>query len=1008
MFPETPLLQLVPARVQATLNRMKAAIWLPAQDLPVAWTGASREHCTLEQAQQKKLTPLEAADVPFFWGNLEDQSWFHVLIPQAFRDGTWFLEWKEQGEATAYINGIPYAGLDVAHPQCPIPEGCSEIWIEAMALETGIWIPGYQGRGAITPEGCRFEAVRVRQRDNLSWKVLLDFEVLADLLENEYRRQPSLRTPFGRAIGYCDPLEGVSVLYRRLVRFLDEVICAYEREGLSAAKRELERVYAALRGQTQPIHCRLTGHAHIDLVWLWTEKAGEFKAVHTFATMNRLLRKYPDLRFGYSQPASYRAVQKRSPQLMQNVRQHIAEGTWEPVGAAEVECDTQLACGEALVRCLLLGQEGFRDLQGKPSEIMWLPDVFGYTACLPQILVETGVRYFFTTKLHWGSVTLFPYSSFIWEAPDGTRLLSHVSQGMGYNMNVLPSEIRDAAEEYRQADVHGEFLMCCGYGDGGGGVTEEMCERAQRVADLSGTPSAAWGRIDGFFSGLEEVRERLPVYRGELYLQYHRGVHTTHGNLKAAYRRAERALQRLEAVRASLGLGPAEDALWQRLVFAQFHDYLPGSSIAPVYSEAVPELEALSLSCEEDSLRLLEQSSGENLECLFNPLPVEQVVNYQGEFLEIGPLCGAVASSLPRRSLGAVQAHANALSNDHVRVRFTADGRIQEFVVGGQEVALAAPLGGLVRYHDLPHAFEAWELDRSTLANAETIECGSFVEATTDGKSGSVTFRVAISEKSSVVIHYRLSAADRVLEVEYAVVWNDPDYLLKVQFPTQYSGAHARFGAPFGSMLRSQQPGQAFDEAQWEVPGSRWAVISDDGEREGFFVVTESKYGWSARQGVLGLSLLRSARLPAYGSGAVGIPNAPCSDLGGHRIRIVLGRFDTNSPSNELPAQIAETYFQPVFSYKGTPMEAGLLGLDNASSLVPSWAQPVDKSTWILRLHETLGRRGQAMLRLRSGWEFERINLSGKPIAQKFADGIIHYKPYELISLKLSRETAKS
>ena len=295
---------------------------------------------------------------------------------------------------------------------------------------------------------------------------------------------------------------------------------------------------------------------------------------------------YPEFRFGYSQPASYRAVEKRAPALMQEVRGKIRQGRWEAVGAAEVESDTLLSCGEGLVRSLLLGQDGFRDLQGRPSEILWLPDVFGYSDALPQILVQTGVKYFFTTKLHWGSITLFPHSSFLWQGSDGSEILAHVSQGMGYNMNVLPGEIRSAVREYRQADVHDEFLMPSGFGDGGGGPTPEMCERARRLRDLAGCPPTSWGRIDEYFNGLEEIRDRLPTYRGELYLQYHRGVLTTHGDLKAAFRELERALQIREAAHAVTGRGPVPVESWRRMVFAQFHDYIPGSSVASVYREA--------------------------------------------------------------------------------------------------------------------------------------------------------------------------------------------------------------------------------------------------------------------------------------------------------------------------------------------------------------------------------------------------------------------------------------
>ncbi|MEI9999992.1 MAG: hypothetical protein WDO13_12960 [Verrucomicrobiota bacterium] len=202
----------------------------------------------------------------------------------------------------------------------------------------------------------------------------------------------------------------------------------------------------------------LTGHAHIDLVWLWPEKTGEYKARHTFATMSRLIDHYPEFVFGYSQTASYDAVKRSAPKLADQVKKRIAAGRWDPVGALEVESDTLMACGEALARSFRLGQEGFRRLQGRPSRVLWIPDVFGYCGSLPQIMRQSGVDYFFTTKLTWSNINRFPYSSFRWVGIDGSEVVVHVTQENGYNQAVTAQELRTGAKAYRQSDVHDEFL----------------------------------------------------------------------------------------------------------------------------------------------------------------------------------------------------------------------------------------------------------------------------------------------------------------------------------------------------------------------------------------------------------------------------------------------------------------------------------------------------------------------------------------------------------------------
>lgn len=362
MLPQNPLLQLTPTRAETTLKRIAEQIWKGHIPLKTAYAGSSSEHVSIDIAQTRSLQPV---DQSFFWGELEDQAWFRITIPDTHQDGSWFLEWKGQGESTAYIDSVPYAGLDVGHHECPLPTKCSEVWIEVMALESGIWVPNAKERPALTEEGCRFTGASLKQRDDIAWEVYHSFEVLLDLLKSEYENNPSLRTPFARQIGYNSPLEDVTPLYRRLVRHIENATVAYESGGLEACRDCLRVSYQKLKGHAEELKCRLTGHAHIDLVWLWTEKAAQFKAVHTFATANLLMDRYPEFRFGYSQPASYRAVEKRSPALMEKVRKRIASGQWEAIGAAEVESDTMMACGEALARSLMIGQDGFAELQGK-------------------------------------------------------------------------------------------------------------------------------------------------------------------------------------------------------------------------------------------------------------------------------------------------------------------------------------------------------------------------------------------------------------------------------------------------------------------------------------------------------------------------------------------------------------------------------------------------------------------------------------------------------------------
>lgn len=603
-------------------------------------------------------------------------------------------------------------------------------------------------------------------------------------------------------------------------------------------------------------------------------------------------------------------------------------------------------------------------------------------------------------------MTLFPYSSFIWQGSDGTEILSHVSQGMGYNMNVKPSEIRSAVRDYRQADVHDEILMACGYGDGGGGVTDEMCERARRLGDLAGTPSSSWGRIDGFFEGLEEARSDLPAYKGELYLQYHRGVLTTHGDLKDAFRKAERSLQIWEAAHCATGRDDIDIEAWRRVVFAQFHDYIPGSSIPEVYDETLPELKRISERASEEAKRSLEKRGKK--ECLFNPLPIKREVLHKNKLVELAPLSGAAIEKLEMVDIESVVATHSSLSNGRLKAKFDANGRIRQLSVDGKTVSQKGPLGQLMLYPDQPHAFEAWDIDRSTLAMGQEVKNARLINCVGAQTSGKLSFKVEITEKSSATIHYTLIANSTVLQIEYEIDWQDPEHLLKVVFPTAYNGAQARFGDPFGSSLRSQQPGKAYDEAQWEVAGSRYAIVSDDGEREGLFVVSEAKYGWTARSGSLGLSLLRSAKMPTSARASVegeGHTQAVFSDLKKHSIRLAVGLFNPNAPRGEQPAALADTLYTECFAYTGKPTTQSYLGLEGGDSLLPCWAKP-ESDGWTLRLQETMGHRGSARILLADGYEAIRTDLRGALKRPQPKSNRVSFKPYEVISLRIQKADA--
>lgn len=1000
MLPRNHLSQLVPARVGEAMRRAHARIWqpLPSEGIRVE---QSRPSLTFRNASE--LTDADFAPVSddsFHWGPKYAQSWFRVTLPPSNDGATRYLRWNDQGEATAYIDGVPYSGLDLAHPQIPLPADATQLLIESVCIRSAIWLTGIADK--LDDAGSRYSPPQLLRRDDTAWSVYHDLKVLLELIEAEFREyEPhgsGLPKTLTDPVRYSQPAFRASPLYRRLCDRVERAIDVFDRDGLEAFSDELKKLYSEFPASPDALKIVLTGHAHIDLVWLWPERVGEAKAVHSWSTQVRLLEQYPEFRFGYSQPASYEAVGRRSPELLEKVKHLIAARKWDATGAAYVEGDTQMPCGEAILRCLRIGQEEFKKLRGSPAEVFWLPDVFGYNGCMPQLLRAVGVKGFFTSKLSWSTVNRFPHTSFRWKGPDGAEINAHINLIHDYNEWVDVKRLREDALHHQQSAVHPEVLVPTGYGDGGGGPTEEMLERARRVANLAGMPRVEWGNIEPFFNRLDAVKEELPAVTGELMLELHRGVFTTHGALKAAFRALERALQTLEAAHVVRGLGPIDLHYWKRAAFSHFHDYIPGSSIWEVYAEAIPELVGLAAKAGAETRAALANDQGE-ADGWFNPLPLPRTWIDGDTCYELPPLSGAPKAALAVKRVATPSASATGLLSDRVLATFDAEGSLTALVVDGTPVAVQSHR--LFAYPDQPATFDAWDVDRSSLANPLPARLVGGPVAKSEGFEASLTFEYEIARSSRAKVIYHVKAAEPVLRVRYEVEWNDPLHWLKAVVSTDYRGREARFGSPFGSQLRSQWAGYSREEAQWEVCGSRWATLTDDAQHEGVSVITEAKYGFTARDGLIGVSLLRSALVTEADDHAnIRVtPNRPKhSDLGRHIIELALGRYASDLPATEQPAALADLLYTPCFPC-GRTVSAGLVALDGTASAIPAWAEPLTDGAWALRIHETLGRRGRLAITPAAGWSVAPADVYGHVIADTPAE----IRPYGLLTLRFEK-----
>ena len=1018
-----PLPQLVPQRVAKAKQRVDAGLWERREELAVTGGPVNSGPIPLAEAKRQRFVAVKAGEHFGPAGGGWQSRWFRVEVPvaKAAERGRRHLCWACEGEATAYLDGEPWAGFDPSHRSHLLPDRACTLWLDLGTYQTGIWC----GAGPISSYGLRFDGCSLAVRDELAWDVSWDLDAFIQLI-GHLLKEDELSGVGG--FGHLAPYESASPLVRRLLHQLDRAVDVYNADGLPAFKQALAALATALPAEAwQPV-AALCGHAHIDLVWLWPEVEAERKGVHTFATQLRLMERYPEFRFVQSQPALYRAIERRAPALAKRVQAAISRGQWEAMGGFEAEPDNQLPSGEALARSLVLGQRKLAELTGEISRICWLPDVFGYATCLPQILRLGGVDRFYTTKMTWSAITKFPYNSFVWRGHDGSEVLAHLCP-TGYNGDVgLAGGLIDPLRGHRQSGVHAETLLGTGFGDGGGGVSEAMCERARRLGSLTkpgkpgglaGAPRARWSTAGDFFDRLDKLRPELPVYQGELYLEYHRGTYTTQSEFKRLYRRAETALQAHEAVRVVAGGKPIDEAAWRRVAFAQFHDAIPGSSIGLVYAQLNPELAEIGDAALDAAAHEL---GGRGAHCtVLNPLPIPRTVAVElpkahawavaGVTLPTQAVAGGSLALLQlpalgsatlapvsagRRAAAPLTVSERVLDNGVLRAEFDREGRLIALREDGVDLLLA-PGGGLRLYHDHPACFDAWDIDHYTAGSAvavaamrlHVVEQGA-VRAVLRGES-------ALGRASRVTVDYILEAGSRGLKVEVAVAWAEQHALLKWHVPTRYAGRHARFGTPFGSIERAQQPGTEREEAQWEVPGSRWAAVIDDGG-DGLALATEAKFGFSCRDGDLGLSLLRRPVDPDA-----------TADLGDHRMRFAIGRHRAQTVGDVLcTAAAADALYAPLVVASGGAASEAPFALAETGSLVPSWALPARDGGFIIRLHEAAGRRGVAILELPPGsCDVALVDFLERPLGKvrKLVGNrwALEYAPYQVLSVRIRR-----
>jgi len=747
------------------------------------------------------------------------------------------------------------------------------------------------------------------------------------------------------------------------------------------------------------------GHAHLDTAWLWPLAETHRKLMRTTANNLALMEEYPEYKFSCSQAYQYEVLEREQPELFASVKEKVNTDQWIPVGGTWIEPDCNLPSGEALCRQFLFGQRYFEKHFGRRCTEFWNPDVFGYNGQLPQIIKQAGISRFLTQKLSWNKFNQPLHHSFWWKAIDGTAVLAHFPPVDTYNGVCEIKELLKHETNYKDSDRSKNAYYLFGFGDGGGGPTRTMLESLRRTADLQGVPRCTIRSSEDFFERLEDESDAFCTVTGELYLEVHRGTYTTQARTKLGNRRGEFWLHDLEflgalAIATGKGSFPKNevDELWKLLLLNQFHDILPGSSIALVYEDTERDyarIEEDSTQLREDLLsRLVTQPDGSSP---LNTLGVSrtEVVESNGQLTLVEcPMYGfGRYTENTDPVLSREEGDALVLENATLRALIGKDGTILQVThkPTGRE-SLSQPGNAFMLYDDRPTNYEAWDVDPFMFEKVlEQPQATRWEWKQQNPLSAELEFTAQTKGSSTINWTIRLDAHGQRLEIHCDVDWQESCKMLKVAFPMNVLADEATYEMQFGAVRRPTHMNDSIALAKYEVPGHRWADLSETGF--GVSLLSDCKYGFSARESTLCLSLLRSTNSPD--------PNA---DIGKQTFAYALYPHAGDWKRAETVEE-GLRFNWPVIVTPGKHDPGSFFSLDDCSLILDTVKPAEDGKGMVLRLYESRGGSGTAELSsILPFAKAEKTNImedSGEDIEVNNKGLQVDYRPWEILSIRL-------
>ena len=987
-------------RVEPNLHRgntpLEATAWVaPGEPVPFA------------EATANEFVPFEIGTA---WGRPWGTTWFHVTgtVPEDFagdgvRPEVLVNLGFNLGQAGFQAEGLVYdtegrtvKAIEPFNSWIPVGEPGSAIdyYIEAASNPDvgGFWThePTVMGDWDTAPVDPLYHLTQldIALLDTEVWELDRDIWTLRGLmgqLPKETMRAADILRALERMIDAIDP---------------------HDVPGTAAAGRAELAAELAKPASDSALRVVGVGHAHIDSAWLWPLRETVRKCARTFTNVLDLMDGDDTLVFACSSAQQFAWMKEFYPELFDRIRGRVADGRFVPVGGMWVESDTNLPGGEALARQFVEGKNFFLEEFGVETTEVWLPDSFGYSGALPQIVRASASDYFLTQKLSWNETNVMPHSTFEWQGIDGTRVFTHFPPANTYNSNLSAEELARSEKNYREKGRANYALLPFGFGDGGGGPTREMLAQAKRTASLEGSPKVSVESPRAFFDAARADYPAPPVWTGELYLEFHRGTYTSQARTKVGNRRSESLLREAElwcatATRRTGAPYPYEKLreVWRTVLLLQFHDILPGSSIAWVYRDAdrkYREVWEVLDGVIADALRALGAEPADEGGSAFNagPFEVDGV-----PALGAGPVAGAeTAASVSVSELP----DGIAFTSDDLRIELDSAGRVRSFVDAGRElVAPGAVAAELQLFRDTPNQWDAWDIDAHYRRHESAL---TQVDAMTVTDSGPDRVAVLVERTfgdSSLRQEFSLVAGSRSLDISTSVDWHEKQTLMKLAFPLDVTADRSASEIQFGHIFRPTVENTSWDSARFEISGHRWVHVAEPGF--GAAVGNNATYGRDVtkqpREGGGSITLVRESllRAPLF-------PD-PGADQGEHTFRTSLRVAPTVGDA------VREGYRVnlPLRHATGGDV-APLVTVDGEGVTIESVKLAEDRSgDLVLRIYEALGARSSAILTIdrSDGTGVEETDLLERAVeptgsVERTGSGVtLTLRPFQLLTLRV-------